>query len=83
MDFIAVAPVTTLEQTVNYAAVYEIIRHRMQSATPLLETLVQELTDEIYAHDKRIKSISVTVEKKNPPMSAFEGSVSVNFKKDF
>jgi dihydroneopterin aldolase len=83
LDFMAVAPVTTLEQTVNYAAVYEIIRHSMQTATPLLETLVQDLTEKIYAHDKRIKSISVTVEKKNPPIPAFEGSVSVNFKKDF
>lgn len=83
LDCIAGEPVTTLEQTVNYAAVYDIIRHSMQSATPLLETLVQDMINEIHAHDNRIKSISVRVEKKNPPIPEFEGSVSVHYKKDF
>ena len=78
LSFIADEYITTLEQTINYATVYEIIKQRMLTATPLLETLVQDLTDEIRAFDNRIKSISVSVEKKNPPMPNMEGS-----KKDF
>lgn len=81
--FKADEPITTLEQTINYATVYEIIKQRMQTATRLLETLVQDLTKEIYAFDNRIQSISVSVEKKNPPISNMEGSVSVHYKKDF
>jgi dihydroneopterin aldolase len=75
--------ITTLEQTINYASVYETIKQRMQIATPLLETLVQDLTEKIRSIDNRIKSISVSVEKKNPPMANMEGSVSVHYKKDF
>ncbi len=75
--------ITTLEQTINYATVYEIIKQRMQVATPLLETLVQDLTEEIRALDNRINSISVSVEKKNPPIPNMQGSVSVHYKKDF
>jgi 7,8-dihydroneopterin aldolase/epimerase/oxygenase len=75
--------VNSLEQTVNYASVYKIIKQRMAIPTPLLETLAQELTNEIYDFDNRIKSISVSVEKKNPPISNMEGSVSVHYKKVF
>jgi dihydroneopterin aldolase len=83
LSFNAGEQITTLEQTINYATVYEIIKHRMQTATPLLETLVQDLTESIHAFDNRIQSISVSVEKKNPPISNMEGSVSVHYKKDF
>jgi dihydroneopterin aldolase len=76
-------PIKTLEQTIDYAAVYGIIKQRMSIATPLLETLVQNLADEIYVFDKRIRSITVSVEKKNPPITDMEGSVSVTLKKDF
>jgi 7,8-dihydroneopterin aldolase/epimerase/oxygenase len=83
LSFITDEYITKLEQTINYAAIYEIIKQRMQTATPLLETLVQDLTEAIRAYDNRIKSVSVAVEKKNPPMPNMEGSVSVHYKKDF
>jgi 7,8-dihydroneopterin aldolase/epimerase/oxygenase len=76
-------PVISLEHTINYATIYEIIKHRMSVATSLLETLAQELTQQIYDFDNRIKSISVSVEKKNPPITGIEGSVSVQYKKVF
>jgi 7,8-dihydroneopterin aldolase/epimerase/oxygenase len=76
-------PVTSLEDTLNYATIYEIIKHRMLVPTTLLETLVQELTQQIYDFDNRIKTISVSVEKKNPPINNIEGSVSVQYKKVF
>lgn len=75
--------ITTLDQTVNYAAVYEIIKQRMQKACPLLETLVQDLVEDIHKSDTRIISITVSVEKNNPPIPNMEGSVSVSYKKDF
>ena len=83
VSFEPIELVTSLEHTINYATVYEIIKQRMALPTPLLETLAQELTQEIYDFDKRIKNISVLVEKKNPPISNMEGSVSVHYKKDF
>jgi dihydroneopterin aldolase len=83
LSFIAGEQITTLEQTINYATIYEIIKNRMRSATPLLETLVQDLAEAIRAFDNRIQSISVSVEKKNPPMASMEGSVSVHYKKEY
>ena len=83
LTFITDEYIATLEQTINYAAIYKIIKQRMQITTPLLETLVQDLTEAIRAFDNQIKSISVSVEKKNPPIPNMEGSVSVHYEKDF
>lgn len=75
--------IAALQQTINYASVYNIIKQKMLIPTPLLETLVQDLAQEIYEFDRRINSISVSVEKKNPPIPNIDGSVSVTYKKDF
>ena len=75
--------ITTLQQTINYASVYEIIKERMNSPAKLLETLVQDMAEKIVHLDNRITSIMVSIEKKNPPIPNMEGSVSVNYKKDF
>ena len=83
LSFEADEKISALDQTVNYASVYKIIKERMLHATPLLETLAQELVQEIHEFDSRIRSISVSVEKKNPPIPNIEASVSVTFKKDF
>jgi len=55
----------------------------MSIPTALLETLAQDLAQEIHVFDERIKSISITVEKKDPPIPNISGSVSVNYKKDY
>ena len=83
LEFESDRPITSLEHTINYATVYEIIKQRMLLATPLLETVAQELSQQIYDFDNRIKNISVSVEKKNPPISNMEGSVSVHYKKPY
>lgn len=83
LSFDASGKVGSLDETVNYVSVYEIITRRMSVATPLLETLAQELTEEIHDLDNRINSISVSIEKKNPPISNMHGTVSVNYTKEF
>ena len=83
VTFDADEPVTSLQHTINYVSIYNIVKQRMDVPLPLLETLAQELTQEIYDFDNRIKTISVSVEKKNPPISNMEGSVSVHYKKTY
>ncbi|MBK8610989.1 MAG: dihydroneopterin aldolase [Chitinophagaceae bacterium] len=75
--------VSLLEHTIDYGTVYQIIKKRMSMPTPLLETLAQDLAKEIHGIDKRIKTISLSIEKANPPIAGIEGSVCVNYKKDF
>ena len=83
LSFNTSVQITLLQQTIDYASVYEIIKQRMNIPEKLLETLAQDLAQKIVDFDSRITSITVSVEKKNPPIPNMEGSVSVNYKKDF
>ncbi len=75
--------ITTLEQTVDYASVYELVKKRMNIPSALLETVAQDLAEEIHEYDQRIKKISVNLIKKYPPLACMEGSVGVTCKKEF
>ena len=74
--------IIAIDQTIDYELLYMIIKTRMQQPTPLLETLAGDLTDTIIAFDKRIKNVSVTIQKKYLPIAGTEGSVSVSCSKE-
>jgi len=71
--------VTDLSDTIDYASVYEVIYKRMQIATPLLETIVMELANEILAKFTLADSIAIELTKKRPPIHNFNGTVSVKY----
>lgn len=75
--------ITRLNQTLNYATVYEVIKHRMQQPTPLLETVAEEITESIHNIDTRIRSIYITIKKLSPPIENFQGTVGVSIKTDY
>lgn len=75
--------INSIHQTINYVSIYQLIKHRMQIPTALLETLAQEMTEEIYSFDNRLQSISISIQKKYPPMLNIKGSVCVNYEKKF
>jgi dihydroneopterin aldolase len=75
--------ITTIDQTLNYVAVYEIINARMKLSTPLLETLAEDLINLIRQQDVRIKSISLTIKKLAAPIPDFKGIVAVKLKKEY
>ncbi len=75
--------ITTLDQTIDYVKVYNIIMQRMGIPTALLETVAQDLAQNIFDVDNRITSINISIKKINPPIAAFKGNLGVSFKKDF
>ena len=75
--------ITKLEQTVDYGAVYDLVKKRMNTPSALLETVAQDLAEEIHGYDQRIKNISVNLIKKYSPLAGIEGSVGITCKKEF
>lgn len=72
-----------LEQTIDYVKIYHIIKQQMNIPTALLETVAQDLALKMYESDNRITSISIILKKINPPITNFQGSVAISYKKDF
>ena len=72
-----------IQDTVNYAVIYNIIKKRMSIATPLLETIVMQTGNEIHTVYPHLKSISISIKKMHPPIEGMQGAAEVNWQKEY
>jgi 7,8-dihydroneopterin aldolase/epimerase/oxygenase len=79
MDLTKAVASDKIEDTVSYSAIFKLIRSEVEGApSKLLEHLAGRLVDRITAQDPRIRKVSVTVTKLNPPLGgSVTGNVSV------
>ena len=70
--------IESLDQTIDYVSLYQLVKIRMAIPTALLETLVQEIIDDIQVMDSRILSIFISIQKMNPLIKDFSGHVGVS-----
>jgi 7,8-dihydroneopterin aldolase/epimerase/oxygenase len=75
--------IDSLEDTINYAAVYFLIKEEMQVRQLLLETFVMRITERLHQEYPRIERIKITLRKLQPPIVNFIGSVGVTYTKAF
>jgi dihydroneopterin aldolase len=68
-----------LDETLNYETLFERVKQRMDQSTPLLETIVMELANEILHDFVAVSRVWIAIEKKNPPISGLNGSVLVSY----
>ena len=66
-----------ISETIDYAAVYYLIKSHMQQPEPLLETLAMNITKDILEKFSLAEEVSICIKKMNPPMAGFTGNVSV------
>jgi len=72
-------PVLHLHETIDYMAVYNVVKKIMQQPEPLLETVVNLIAEEILRKFLHAKEVIVSIIKLNPPIVAFEGTVGVKY----
>jgi dihydroneopterin aldolase len=70
-----------LDQTIDYVHVYAIVKKWMEIPTPLLETLVGKIADDILSSQPLANKVFVKITKLHLPISSFEGNVSVKIEK--
>ncbi len=66
-----------IDETINYATVYGIIKYNMSIPTPLLETVVMKTGNEIHQNFPSLKSIFISIKKLNPPIEGMQGYAEV------
>lgn len=74
--------VRSLNQSVDYAKVYQIVKQRMAQPTPLLETVAMELANSILSTSILTKKVFISITKVVPPIVNFEGRVTVSYSKE-
>ncbi len=70
-----------LDQTIDYVNVYAIVKKWMEIPTPLLETLVGKIADDILFSQPLANTVFVKITKLHLPIPSFEGNVSVKIEK--
>ena len=72
-------PVRHMDETIDYTKLYEVVKHRMEQPTPLLETLATEIAQEVLTTFSKADEVSVSIKKLNPPIPFFNGHVATEY----
>lgn len=70
-----------LDQTIDYVTIYAIVKKWMEIPTPLLETLISKIADDILMEQPHAEKVMVKITKLHLPIPLFEGNVSVKIEK--
>lgn len=66
-----------VNDTVDYSAVYQVVKQQMQEPSHLLEAVARRIIESIKKSFPQVESIKVKVTKLNPPLGGQIGGVSV------
>ncbi len=72
-------PLVSIDQTIDYTLLYNMVKQRMQRPTRLLETLATEIASEIFAKFSNVDEVVISIFKLHPPIKNFQGSVGVTY----
>jgi dihydroneopterin aldolase len=73
----------SLENTINYVEILDIVKQRMQIPTGLLEKVADEIIREIRREYPFTKEIILTIYKLDAPVENFQGKIGVTLHKKF
>jgi dihydroneopterin aldolase len=74
-------PIKTLEETIDYAEVYSLVKMIFSNAEQLLEVVAEKIVAAIAENFPFATEIEISILKTNPPIQGFMGQVGVHLKK--
>ncbi len=74
--------IQALNDTVDYASVFTLVKHEFQETESLLEVLIERMIQSIINSFSSVKSVDISIVKLNPPIAGFQGEVGVRLKKN-
>ena len=77
----AIKTIHKLEDTIDYVQVYALIQKIMAVPTPLLETIVANIADQILAAHPMAESVYVKITKLQLSVPYFEGTTAVDIER--
>ena len=76
-----VSIINQIDQTIDYVHVYALVKKRMEIPTPLLETLVATIAEDILTEQPIADKVFVKITKVIMPIPQFDGNASVSIEK--
>lgn len=75
--------VTSIDQTIDYTVLFEIVKQLMHERCNLLEMVAEKICDTIKARFPVITEIKVEIDKCSPPIENFQGKTGITMHKTF
>ena len=72
-------PVQHINETIDYTLFYDIIKQHMEKPTPLLETIVTKIAQQVLNAFPKVEEVSVKIKKLNAPIPFFNGKVAASY----
>jgi dihydroneopterin aldolase len=69
----------SIEETIDYSKVYELIAKRMKVPSDLLETIATEFCFQLMEKFSSVQGVQFRIKKMHPPIKQFIGNVGVSF----
>lgn len=71
--------IKSVSDTIDYSAIYAIVKKHMDRPRPLLEQVASGIADEIIAMSSDVGSVRLTIKKMHAPIPQFRGEAGVSF----
>lgn len=76
-DFSLAADEDKIEGTVNYVALYDLVKEEVEKPSKLIEHLAGRIIKRIKEEFSEVENVHIKISKLNPPISGEVGKVSV------
>ena len=76
-------PIHQLDQTLNYVLLSNWVKQEMKMASPLLETVAENISAIIKKNYPQIIEINITITKLSPPVINFQGDLGISLIKKY
>lgn len=76
-------PVTSIDQTINYVILFNIVKQHMQERTGLLEMVAENICQAIKERFPVILEIKIDIYKCSPPIENFQGKTGITMQKTY
>ncbi|WP_346239046.1 dihydroneopterin aldolase [Niabella insulamsoli] len=75
--------ITDLDETINYAEVYELAKAAMLQPRELLETFLSDLAEKLKTRFPQLVKIKMSLYKLQMPLANFQGKIGVEIEKEY
>jgi dihydroneopterin aldolase len=82
-SFAAKDNMATINDTVDYVAVYDLVKTIFMQREKLLETVAQKTVAALHARFPQIEELQISITKLKPPIVSFTGTVGITLRKSF
>ena len=83
VDFTSAQTITSIAETIDYTAIYEIVKKRMLLPTELIEVVAEEIISAVHLQFPQVQNVKISIQKSSPPVIGFKGNVGVSLQKNF